>query len=185
MPSLFGLDDKPSAPGGLSSAVSKKRTAQAALKPDKATNATAALPLPSPTPAMLPSSAPSLSASVPSLAPLPPPHVPLAEPPTIKKLSKAEWKTVGKIKLEDFWSDEPFVTTHTITVPTPVDTYYFWLTWNPVHGRPMRDRTAFSVPDLNKVLQDGRLTFQLPGSIGEDCAWLNAMPVRNSCACPC
>ena len=182
MPSLFGLDDKPSAPGGPSSAVSKKRTAQAALKSHKATDATAALPLPSPIPAMLPTSAPSLSASVPSLAPLPPAH-PLAEP-TIKKLSKAEWKTVGKIKLEDFWSDEPFVTTFAIKVPTQVDTYYFWLTWNPVSGRPIKDRTAFSVADLNKLLQDGRLTFQLPGSIGEDCAWLNAMPVRNSCACP-
>ena len=62
--------------------------------------------------------------------------------PTIQKLTKAEWKMVGKIKLVDFWGDEPFVTTYKIQVPTEVDTYYFWLTWNPVPGRPKKDRTA-------------------------------------------
>ena len=186
LPSLFGLEDKTPASGVPSSAVHKNhRHTLPARKSCTVTNATvAALPL-SLRQTMVASEAPVSAPAVPPQSLVPPPPAQSMAAPTIQKLTKAEWKMVGKIKLVDFWGDEPFVTTYKIQVPTEVDTYYFWLTWNPVPGRPKKDRTAFSVADLNKVLLDGRLTFQLPGSIGAELAWLNAMPVRDFCAHPC
>lgn len=80
---------------------------------------------------------------------------------------------VDRFLMSDYWDDEPEVKTLRVVHPNPkVDNYYFWLYWD----NKIRDRTGFSVADLNKHLLAGHLSFKLKTAAEHD-PFITVLPV--------
>jgi hypothetical protein len=180
--SLFGLDD-------CADAMRPKKLPKKTSPTCNAVNLTAP-PQPPGTlhlQPVVPAGAPVLAPAPP---PLPPQLPPLAPPPSLPppyaaggnappgRLSKDQWKLVGKIRLVDHYADEPDIQTSYIKKPVPqVDNHYFWLFWDNAYGKVGKDQVGWTVADLNKHLLAGKLTFKLDGSTPFDAQpWISVMP---------
>ena len=104
------------------------------------------------------------------LLPPPPEATPSAnEAPIMRGLSRSEWMNIAKIKMVDYWDDDSVAVSYRFVPPPMKDECYFWIFWDNENGRMGKDQVGWQVPELNRFLLKGQLSFIQQGY--ENDAW--------------